>query len=232
MRTLCVSLAVSAFLIGSSAMFADPIPYPGALVGTVAPAVELAATGSTVTAYYAGSSAADLDEIDVIDVTDGKSTGLIFSNNGQNQSALGASVALTGLSAGDTIVIDLFNSNTGYTFSSDPVDSADGVNHAYITAFTSSDTLAGLGPGGTGDFYVGMEDLIVPGADLDYNDEAVVLTGVVDPPSTSVTPEPGSIVLLGTGILSLMSIVMVRRQSPDDTARPHPIPVWRKPNRP
>jgi hypothetical protein len=189
-------------------VFADPLVYGN--IGTIAPTVNLAALGSSVTAYYAGSSAGDLDEIDVIDVTDGKSTGDIFMNNGKNQAALGASVTLSGTSAGDTIIVDLFNANTGEIFSSDPADSADGVNHAYMTPFTASDFLPGLGTGGTGDYFIGMEDLAVPYSDLDYNDEDIVLTGVKDPPSGISAEEPGGIVLLGTGMLVAAGLVRRR----------------------
>jgi hypothetical protein len=186
-------------------MFAGPLVYGS--IGTVAPTVDLTAIGSSVTAYYAGSSAGDLDEIDVIDVTDGKSSGNIFFNNGANQAAIGASVTLAGTSFGDTIIVDLFNASAGYTLSSDPADSADGENHAYMTPFTSLDSLAGVGAGGTGDYFVGMEDLTVPNSDLDYNDEDIVLTGVADPPSGISAEEPGSIVLLGTGILVAVGMI-------------------------
>jgi hypothetical protein len=114
-----------------------------------------------------------------------------------------------GTSKGDTILVDLFNESMGYTVSSDPADSADGVNHAYMTPFPSSDSLPGVGVGGAGDYFVGMEDLTVPGSDLDYNDEDIVLSGVVDPPF-GVAPELGTIFLVGTGMLLVVGMVWRR----------------------
>jgi len=106
MRVFSVCLALFVLLAGSTGAIAGPLVYGD--VGTVAPTVNLTALGSSVTAYYAGSSAGDLDEIDVMDVTNGKSTGNIFFNNGVHQAAIGSSVTLAGTSLGDTIIVDFY----------------------------------------------------------------------------------------------------------------------------
>jgi hypothetical protein len=53
--------------------------------------------------------------------------------------------------------------------------------------------------------YVGFEDLF-GGGDKDYNDAQFVFTNVADPPPAP-TPEPSSLLLLGSGMAGLLGIV-------------------------
>jgi hypothetical protein len=99
------------------------------------------------------------------------------------------------------IAFNLENTATSNTIlSSDPSLSADGINHAYVTAYTDtgSTAVAGIPPG----LFVGMEDLsLSQGTDLDYNDDQFVFTNV----SMNVVPEP-SLVILCAGLVALLPV--------------------------
>ena len=224
------AIAVSALFVGSTAMVAGTIPYSS--IGSIAPIVNLTATGSTISAYYGGYSSVDTDFINILDITKGTSTGLIF----QNMTTTEGTLATLATSPGDVIVIDLIN-ESGYTgafhpatFSSLPSGSVDGINHGYITAITSAQVSSPFVDVGstffnfTGSeisaiqaagnpFFVGMEDEYYPTlqgvpTDLDYNDDTFVLTGVADP-----TPEPSSLLLLGSGMVGAAGMFFRRRRS-------------------
>jgi hypothetical protein len=196
MRRLTLAIVCIALSAGSSALFADQIPY--ANVGTIAPTVSLTASSTgNIMGYFYSASAADTDYVQILDVTTGTSSGWLFDN--QTPGADTPQIFLA-VNAGDTLVIELENTNlNNEILASDPNYSADGVNHAYITAFSGGGGI----PAGT---FVGMEDLPNGSSDFDYNDDAFVFTNV-DPPAV---PEPSSLALLGTGILSAAG--MIRRK--------------------
>jgi hypothetical protein len=186
--------------------FADVIPYPNA--GHVAPTTSVTAAGTSLDIYFYGSSAADTDKIKVQDVTQGWTSGLILDNH---STAFGQEFSFS-VNPGDVVVFYLVNQTTGQTYSSDPTGSADGYNHAYITAFSGNGSI----PAGT---FVGFEDLYIGAnrdgvcggssnqSDCDYNDDEFIFVGV-DP--TGAAPEPSSLALLGTSILGAAG--MVRRR--------------------
>ena len=207
------ALSLMALSLGGLAMpafAADMIPYGN--TGHVAASTTVMSTGTSLDVYFYGSDAADTDDIEVRDVTQGWTSGLILDNH--SSSAGQEFIFPTGsnqLNTGDTLEFFLVNQSTGNTYSSVPGDSDDGYNHAYITSFSGNGTI----PAGT---FVGFEDLFIGAnsdhvcggqsnqSDCDYNDDEFVFVGV----SPSAAPEPGSLALLGTSILGAAGIVRRR----------------------
>ena len=185
---------------GSSPLLADPFtPYP--TVGSVAPTSDVTFAGGTgITAYFYSVSAADTDTISIYDETTHSYLSPAGVFNNQAPATVGTTVTFTSstLEAGDVLAFELFNTSyPGDIFASDPSLSTDGVNHAYITAFSGSiPDIAGTITGS----YVGMEDLPSNVSDFDYNDDTFVFTNVAP---IAATPEPSTFMLLGTGLLAL-----------------------------
>lgn len=171
---------------------ADDIPYSP--VGTPAPTdIFTAISTGSVTGYFYGFSAADTDKIQMCDVTQSYCSPLVFDNQ---TAAVGSSVNFGSVNAGDVLVFDLDNLTTGKILSSDPADSSDGLNHAYATTYSGG--YMGIPAG----LFLGMEDLSVPGSDLDYNDDQFVVTDV----KATAAPEPSSLLLMGIGVLGLFGL--------------------------
>jgi len=181
---------------GSLFAAADTIPYGNA--GTIAPQLSITASSTgNITGYFVSQSAGDDDSIRMIDVNTGWVSDYFFPNHA---TTAGATADFGPVNAGDTIVFELYNYATSQLFASDGAYSADGVNHAYTAAFAGGDLSGTIFPAGT---YVGMEDLPNGSSDWDYNDDAFLFTNVGTTPhgDPSPVPEPGSLLLLGTGAL-------------------------------
>ncbi|HZQ43264.1 MAG TPA: PEP-CTERM sorting domain-containing protein [Acidobacteriaceae bacterium] len=215
MNKFALSLTALALGVLVAPAFADYIPY--GQVGHVASTNVVKSTGTSLDVYFYGSSAADTDSIKVQDVTQGWTSGLILDNH---TSTVGEEYVFpTGsnqLHVGDTLVFYLVNQSTHDTYSSDPADSDDGYNHAYMTPYSATGPTAipGIPPG----MFVGFEDLYIGAnrdgvcsgehnqSDCDYNDDEFVFVGVAPNP----TPEPNSLALLGTSILGVAGVVRRR----------------------
>ncbi len=193
---LAVAISLPAFADGC-------IPYCN--IGTIAPTnVFTASSTGDITGFFvqggaaSGGGAADLDFVRMLDVTTGTMSPWLFNNQ---TTTTGTSADFGFANTGDTLVFELENVTLGgLIFASDPSLSEDGVNHAYATSFSGGVLNGVLFPAGT---YVGMEDLPNGESDWNYNDDSFVFTGV----TATTTPEPGTLVLFGSGALGLLGFM-------------------------
>ena len=192
---------VAVFGIASLPLLADTIPYPN--IGMIAQTNTFTASSTgIIMGYFAGADAGDTDFIQMCDDTTNVCSGWTFNNHA---TALGASVNFGSVTAGDTLEFQLKDSRTNLVYSSNPTNSADGINHAYTTNYSDTGHPA-LAPSIPAGMFVGMEDLSSGVSDLDYNDDTFVFTNV----ATTATPEPATTAVLALGFAAL-GIVSRRR---------------------
>ena len=177
-KSLLAAMLVAAGTIAtgqfaSTAHAGTVIPYNNP--GTENPEVYvfIATATAPVIAYFGGSDAGHTDTIGLMVNNVVVASGAL--NN--HTSALGDSVVLANVNAGDLLTFFLFDSDTGSTWYSDKSLNTDGASHAYSAAYDGANPpFGGLIPAGT---YVGFEDLaLAQGGDFDYNDDTFVFTNV------------------------------------------------------
>jgi len=202
MKILTIVTAAALVLFATQSR-ADAIPYGN--MGTVAPTNTFTATATGVVEGYLlhggtaeGGTAADTDLIEMVDVTAGTNSGWLFDNQ---TTTPGTEANFGTVTAGDTLEFLLENTTTHEVVSSIPANSPDGINHAYSTTYSGGVVNGSTIPAGT---YIGFEDEILPISDLNYNDDAFVFE---DLGSSPTAPEPGSLYLLGTGLLVMAGLV-------------------------
>ena len=206
MKTSVLFATASLLAATVSVSWAGVIPYPDP--GTVAPQVVTYASSSKgINIYYYGSTANYTDYVQVLDVQTGYNSGSILDNHNTAPATEVTVGATPGeINKGDQLVF--YIASPEGLFASIASYSADGVNHAYITDFGGGNLYGTAIPSG---LFVGLEDESSFHSDFNYNDDTFIFTGVSAPSvGTGVTPEPGSLALFGTGLLSLGGILRRR----------------------
>lgn len=198
LRTLGLGLVLSAC---ASSAFGACLPIPYCDIGQIAPTVSITAgkTGN-LTGLYFGYIADFTDYVRVVDVTANTVGPWVFDNK---TSQRGDIADFGFVNAGDLLVVEIWDQDTGRILASDPAYSEDGTNHAYVFGGLYINSKTSIA-------FFGIEDLIASEqTDWDYNDSEFFIfnlkvsrmaTSDTDPERVG-TPEPATLVLLGTSLL-------------------------------
>ncbi len=200
MKKLCLLILITLSLAGYAV--ADGCGWPYNCVGQIAPTMNVTAyVDGPIIGQYVGYSANFTDYVRVKDITQNWTSDWLIQNQLTNGGVFGIA------KAGDNLVVQICavpnwladkSCHTDpdiHIFASDPSFSEDATNHAYFSQVAVNQPF----------WYVGMEDLSQAwSSDWDYNDLEFELINVTVTPAgkLAVTPEPASMVLLGTGLIA------------------------------
>jgi PEP-CTERM motif len=194
LKTVLSATALAASLAFAGGASAGVIPYPNPGTSNLTVYTFTAATTGDIHAFFVGSSAGLEENIGLL--VNGVPTGVTGLNN--HTSSVGDEVDLGSANAGDILTFLMFippaaNSTGPFTWSSDPTQNSDGIQHIYSTDVVAGQAYAGS-PAGT---YVGWEDL-PNGGDFDYNDDQYLFVNV-----RSAVPEASTWAMMLAGFAGL-----------------------------
>ncbi len=196
---------VLGFVFASAAAVSAQVPYPNP--GTPAPTQYITATNTgDVLATLFSAFGLDDDRIGLIDLTTGYDSGYIVHTH---QAPLGTLYNFGHVNAGDQLEFYLKNNNpvdAAQTFYSDPALSTDGYNHVYEYRLGEPDATGQIADA----TFLGFQDIPEGFAFSgdSFNASALEASNLTLS-SVAPAPEPGTLTLLGTGVLGIAG--MIRR---------------------
>jgi PEP-CTERM motif len=212
LQKLLAASALCASLAAASGASAGTIPYPNSGAINLDAYTFTAKSTGQIKAFFVGSDAGYEENIGLY--VNGVSTGVTGLNN--HTSSQGDMVNLGFAHVGDILTFVMYLPPASgsplppYTWSSDPTQNSDGLQHVYATDVFAGQAYAGS-PAGT---YIGWEDL-AHGGDLDYNDDQYVFVNV-----NSAVPEASTwaMMLAGFGGLAFAGFRRARAAAVPATA--------------
>ncbi len=197
---------VLGFICIASAAGSAQVPYSNP--GTEAPTQYISATTTgDVQATLFSALGLDDDRIGLLDLTTGYDSGFVVFTR---EAPLGTLYNFGHVNAGDHLEFYLKNNNpvdAAQTFYSDPSLSTDGFNHVYEYHLGGADVTGQLADA----TYLGFQDIpegFIFSGDT-FNASAIEASNLTLSPAAPA-PEPGTLALLGTGVLGIAGAIRRR----------------------